>query len=280
MSAAAPLPAVRPLKLLLAEDSLANQKLAVGLLTRWGHTLHVVDNGRLAVTAVQTGDYDAVLMDVQMPELDGLQATREIREWEQSRGRRIPIIAMTAHAMKGDRERCLAAGMDAYASKPLRPHDIAAALAELFPAGPGDKPAPHAAGGPANPVPTDSPSDFDGPAVNWQRALAATQGDRALLREVAEVCAAEMPTLRSRLAQSLAAGDTSEALRMAHTIKGNLRTFGARGIENAEQLEQAARSGNLARVGELLQTLQSDVALVEQALADYLASPVTDAADR
>ena len=111
---------LRSLHLLLAEDSLVNQKLAVGLLQKYGHRVTVANNGREAVAAVGTQSFDGVLMDVQMPELDGFEATRQIRDQEKGSGRRIPIIAMTAHAMTGDRERCLEAGMDDYLSKPIR----------------------------------------------------------------------------------------------------------------------------------------------------------------
>jgi CheY-like chemotaxis protein len=212
-------------------------------------------------------------MDVQMPELDGLQATQEIRQWERSHGGRIPIIAMTAHAMKGDRERCLEAGMDAYVSKPLRPHDIATALADLFPPTADDR-----ADGKDGRLAGDGAPISDVPAgtsaIDWQRALSATQGDAALLREVAAACATELPGLHDRLKQAVAGNDAPEALRLAHTIKGNLRTFGARGIGTAEEIEQLAKSGDLASVEPLMQSLQLDLSSVEQELADFLASPV------
>jgi CheY-like chemotaxis protein len=105
--------------LLLAEDNLVNQKLAVAILERWGHTVTVVDDGRAALTAVARDSYDAILMDVQMPTMDGLRATAEIRAAEQLTGGHVPIVAMTARTMAGDRERCLEAGMDAYVSKPF-----------------------------------------------------------------------------------------------------------------------------------------------------------------
>jgi CheY-like chemotaxis protein len=109
----------RPSRLLLAEDNLVNQKLAVAILERWGHTVTVVDDGRAALTAVARDSYDAILMDVQMPTMDGLRATAEIRAAEQLTGGHVPIVAMTARTMAGDRERCLEAGMDAYVSKPF-----------------------------------------------------------------------------------------------------------------------------------------------------------------
>jgi two-component system sensor histidine kinase/response regulator len=114
----------RQLRVLVAEDSLVNQKLAVGLLEKYGHTAVVAGDGQQAIEAIESAAYDVVLMDVQMPELDGFEATRAIREKEKQTGRHMPIIAMTAHAMKGDRERCLEAGMDAYIAKPVRAADL------------------------------------------------------------------------------------------------------------------------------------------------------------
>ena len=109
------------MRLLLAEDNPVNQKLAVTLLERWGHTVVKANNGREALEAVQRQPFDLVLMDVQMPEMDGFEATAAIREMEKGTVTHIPIVAMTAHAMKGDREHCLEKGMDGYVSKPLQP---------------------------------------------------------------------------------------------------------------------------------------------------------------
>src|SRR5205807_1384558 len=134
-------PAARPrtaLRVLLAEDNPVNQRLAVRLLEKQGHEVRVVDDGVAAVEAVRQGCFDLVLMDVQMPRLGGLEATRAIREWEAKQpGRgRLPIVAMTAHAMKGDREHCLAAGMDGYVAKPIQTRQLVEALQEaLSPAG-------------------------------------------------------------------------------------------------------------------------------------------------
>jgi len=111
-------------QVLLAEDNAVNQKLAVGLLERRGHQVQVVETGRAALEAVKAGSHDLVLMDLQMPDMGGLEATALIREWEASAGGHTPVVAMTAHAMKGDREQCLEAGMDDYLSKPIRPNDL------------------------------------------------------------------------------------------------------------------------------------------------------------
>ena len=127
--AAEPL-SLRPLKILLAEDSPLNQRLAVGLLSKYGHRVEVANNGREAVELCRRNEseYDVILMDVQMPEMDGLQATRILRNQAPQSGRHAPIIAMTAYAMKGDRDRCVAAGMDDYVSKPIRPSELFAAI--------------------------------------------------------------------------------------------------------------------------------------------------------
>ena len=118
------LPRFPALRILLAEDSPVNQKLALFLLEKEGHTVVVANDGREAVTTLETGQFDLILMDVQMPEMDGFEATAHIRSRERERGTRIPIIAMTAHAMKGDRERCLQAGMDDYVPKPVRAQEL------------------------------------------------------------------------------------------------------------------------------------------------------------
>jgi PAS domain S-box-containing protein len=120
-----------PLRILLAEDGKANQVMAVGLLTTWGHSVEVAENGEAAISLWQSGSFDLILLDVQMPVLDGLEATRRIREFEDGTGQRMPIVAMTARAMKGDRERCLAAGMDDYVSKPVRRPDLDRVLRNL-----------------------------------------------------------------------------------------------------------------------------------------------------
>ena len=113
------------LQILLAEDNIVNQKVAIALLKKWGHVITVANNGKEALVALENQDFDVVLMDVQMPEMDGLEATRLIRHPQSAiRDPNIPIIAMTAHAMKGDRERCMEAGMNDYVSKPLNVEEL------------------------------------------------------------------------------------------------------------------------------------------------------------
>jgi CheY-like chemotaxis protein len=124
----------RSLRVLLAEDNPVNQKLAVRLLEKEGHTVVVADNGRRALEALEGADVDLVILDVQMPEMDGYETATFIRKGEETTLKRVPILAMTAHAMKGDREKCLAAGMDGYLSKPIRPDDLRQAIEDLVPA--------------------------------------------------------------------------------------------------------------------------------------------------
>jgi two-component system, sensor histidine kinase and response regulator len=125
-------PGIRPLRILLAEDSFPNQRLAVGVLSKWGHTVTVANNGHEALAALDKQPFDLVLMDVQMPEMDGYQATAVIRERESRLGGHLPIVAMTAHAMKGDREECLAAGMDGYVAKPIRRAELQKVIQEIL----------------------------------------------------------------------------------------------------------------------------------------------------
>jgi CheY-like chemotaxis protein len=141
-------PSSQSLRILVAEDSLVNQKLAVSLLQKWGHDVVVTDNGRDAVRLSQEEAFDLILMDVQMPVMDGLQATAAIRERERATGRHQPIIAMTAHVMKGDREQCLEAGMDGYVAKPIRFTELHATIEDLT-----------AADAEAEPATDDAPSE-------------------------------------------------------------------------------------------------------------------------
>jgi len=120
-----------PLRILLAEDSPLNQKLAIALLRKHGHQVVLAQNGHEAVATARQNDFDLILMDVQMPLMDGLEATRRIRDRELATGRHVPIIAMTAHALKGDMERCLAAGMDGYVAKPIRAQELFEAMDRL-----------------------------------------------------------------------------------------------------------------------------------------------------
>ncbi len=238
--------ATRPLNVLLAEDSVINQKLAVGLLERWGHRITVANDGREAVTCTQQQTFDVILMDIQMPELDGLDATREIRQLEAGTGKHTPIIAMTAHALQGDRERCLAVGMDDYLTKPIRFEQLFERLERI-----GEQASSSpiiAAELPPLPPPVDLeaalPLTSEPGLVDWKRALAAAAGDRELLNDVSRAFLDEGPALAQRAYSEYEAGDWKALQRTMHTLKNAFATFGvATGRAQAADIERGCRAG-------------------------------------
>jgi len=247
----------RPLRILLAEDSLVNQKLAIGLLSREGHTVTVANDGREAVAAVAAQQFDVVLMDVQMPEMDGLEAASAIRAAEAGAARHVPIIAMTAHAMKGDRERCLAAGMDDYVSKPIRAGQLMATVERAV------SPRPAAEAQEAA-VP-------EAPESDWSEALSAAGGDRELMKSVMEVFLEEAPQLMAAIRRALGAEDLSALRLAAHTLKGSLRYLGkSRAFDLAFSLETMARSGDLSQAEELIAVLDGQIEQLTKTLREYL----------
>jgi len=225
-------PTVR-LRVLVAEDNPVNQLVARRLLERIGHTVTVVENGRLAVETTAREEFDAVLMDVQMPEMCGFEATGAIRERERGTGGHLPIIGLTAHAMQGDRERCLEAGMDDYTSKPVDPQALRAALARL--AGPAES-AGSAAEDPSAPI----------TAFNRRVLDECFDGNRELLREVADTFLESSPPLLTGLKEAIAVGDAGRVQYLAHRLKGSMATFGAdAAVDAAFSLEQMSVDGDL-----------------------------------
>jgi two-component system sensor histidine kinase/response regulator len=178
-----------PLRILLVEDNLGNQRLAVGLLAKRGHLVRVAGNGRIAMEALEQESFDLVLRDVQMPVMGGLEATRLIRARERTRGGHVPNAALTAHAMTGDREQCLATGMDGYASEPLHANELYALIDQLAGNGRAMEVSP--------PVSPSAGADI----------LERFMGDRDLLREVAAAFLEHLPVLLAELDEGLARGD-------------------------------------------------------------------------
>jgi PAS domain S-box-containing protein len=212
--AAAPGLPSRPLRILLAEDNAANQLVATALLESAGHSVRVVLDGRQALAAHAEERFDLILMDVQMPEVDGLQATREIRRREAGRQTHTPIIAVTAHAGKGDQDRFLAAGMDRCLIKPLARRELAEVLEALFP------PEPSRA-----PLPAPPPQGGED-AVDWAAVLARLEGNEALLAEIIDLYVREWPQLFAELRQALNGGELGVAAFKAHRLNGLARNFG------------------------------------------------------
>ena len=250
---------VRPLHILLAEDSLINQKLALALLQPHGHTISIANNGAEAVEKWVADDFDLVLMDVQMPEMDGLEATRTIRRREQPTGRRTPILAMTAHAIKGDRELCLEAGMDAYIAKPVRAGELYATIEHLLAGKTANGHAnasearPAAAAPAAGAMVQDSAGQLadECPAaevLDWNAALEHSDVKEHTLRELAALFLDECPKLLVEIRSALAAGDSAKLRRAAHTLKGSAAVFGARRTTTAGgDLEALAKAGQIEK---------------------------------
>ncbi len=244
----------RPLRLLLAEDNLVNQKLAVRLLEKQGHTVVVAANGREAVEAAQRQPFDLVLMDVQMPEMDGFEATAAIRQAERGTGRHLPILAMTAYAMKGDRERCLASGMDGYVSKPIQQHELREMIEKLVAASGSSK---------REAVP--------GPTLVLDRKEIHERvgGDLQLLHELIDLFFADCPRMWQNLRDALSQGDAVKLTRAAHTLKGSIGVFGAKSArEAAERVEELARDGNLAQAAEAVIQLESELERLKPTLLE------------
>jgi PAS domain S-box-containing protein len=215
----------RLLRLLLAEDNPVNQRLAVSLLEKRGHQVVVTGTGREALEALEGQSFDAVLMDVQMPEMDGFEATAAIRARESATGAHTPIIAMTAHALKGDRERCLAEGMDDYVSKPLRPQELFEVLDRL-----GSATAVNAADSEA----AARPSAFD-----LAMALGRVDGDAELLKELAGLFLDECPQRMAEIHRAILERDASGLRKSAHALRGSVANFGApAATEAAGRLEK------------------------------------------
>jgi CheY-like chemotaxis protein len=254
------------LRILLAEDNVVNQKLAQGVLSRQGHEVIIANNGREAIEALREGDFDVILMDVQMPELDGFEAAKRIRIAEQMTGKHQPIIAMTAHAMAGDRELCLEAGMDEYVSKPIRVNELmnklAIVLSECRPVG-------------ANETSADATcsmqSSADSFEIDWDIVLDGMMGDRALLCDCIEACLLESPRFMEAILEAVANNNGEALNRAAHSLKGSLAFLhvGA-AAQAAQQLESAGRDGDFALAQREAATLSQHFQCVAAALKEFV----------
>jgi CheY-like chemotaxis protein len=247
-------------RVLLAEDNAVNRQLAVRLLEKYGYSVVVATNGREVLEALEKHPVDVVLMDVQMPEMDGFEATTAIREREKSTGAHLRIIAMTAHAMKGDQERCLAMGMDDYISKPVHTKELLAAIARQVTPQPGQAHAAESAI--QEPVPAEI---FDSAA-----ALERVEGDRRLLAEMAKLLENESTKLLQQLRTAVAQCDVNEIERAAHTLKGALGNLAATAAFNvAQELEAVARQGDFARAQLLATALAKEIERLGPALEQF-----------
>jgi len=253
---------VRPgIRILVVEDSLINQRLALGMLLKLGYRADVAENGQAALTALERGNYAAVLMDCQMPEMDGFAATAAIRQREGD-GRHTPIIAMTANAMKGDRERCLAAGMDDYVAKPFRVEDLAAALARWI--GVPAEEGPAAAGDEAG----DRTATGEPPVIDEEALLSLVQLGMDLVTDVLVPFRQESAQRLPALAEAARRNDGEALRRAAHALKGDAVVVGAVELRAlCLQLERLGREGRAREAPPLIDAVQVAFARAETALA-------------
>ena len=242
------------LHILVAEDNHVNQKLAQKLLEKNGHNVEVVSNGVQAVEAVENRYFDLILMDIQMPELDGMKAAEIIRSKERARGLRIPIIAMTAYAMKGDRERFLESGFDGYVAKPIDPGQLFGTIEELM-----DRV-------PKRPIIAkfSNTTPGDSGAIDFKALLNRVGGDRDLLREMMEIFLEEMPLRFAEIDAAIRAADQKALEQAAHSLKGSIGYFsGTEAFDAARAMVENARQGLMDDMPGLFERLARAGAVLE-----------------
>ncbi len=249
----------REVNILLAEDNGINRKLAESMIKKKGWNVVSVTNGKEAVELYKKQSFDLILMDVQMPEMDGFKATSIIRELEEKKGDHVPIVAMTAHAMKGDREMCLGAGMDGYVSKPMKAKELYDVIEDLLNGKSRGR--------------SDSGNSAKGMQIDLNRALEAVDGDEDLLSELIEEFLNTYPEQLGRLRELLDDGNVEQFERAAHSFKGSVGNFGAmRAYDLAYELEKIGKSGKLDGADSVLRELEIEMERVR----DYLSSHIAD----
>jgi len=248
-------PKGRPLRILLAEDNAINRLVTVDMLKRLGHTVEVVRNGEEALLKLGRSHFDAVLMDIQMPEMDGFTATEEIRRREAHDSCRLPILALTAHALRGYRERCLDAGMDGYLTKPFRATELEAALAGILPE--------------CEEAPQSAPRAAAGTSFDLTDLMQRVEGDTDVLAEMLDLYQVETPRLEAELGRSLAAHDARGVQQAAHALRGTVGTFGARRAASlARDLEMLGNESALSGADVLWGELERELAVLGAELSE------------
>jgi two-component system sensor histidine kinase/response regulator len=244
----------RRLSILLAEDNLVNQRLATRMLEKQGHSVVVASNGKQALQAMEQQQFDLVLMDVEMPEMSGFEVTAAIRERERGTGKHIPIVAVTAHAMKGDMEKCLEAGMDSYLTKPINSAELFEVIAKV-------------SGKPRNSYELLAPQELNEPVLDKPALMNQVGGDGKFVRQLADLFLTESQDQLSALEKFLEKRDADGIARCAHRLKGSLGSLhAAKASKAAFDLEQLARTGDVERVSEGFDVLKKEVERVRVAL--------------
>jgi PAS domain S-box-containing protein len=268
------------LRILLVEDSVVNQRVARALLERLGHSVDLAADGVEAIQWVEREAFDCILMDVQMPCMDGLEATREIRRREQQTGKRVPIVAMTARALKGDRELCLEAGMDDYLSKPVKSDQVSRMLRRhaSFAV---DRQAGRAGTGMPNPVTVGGGKEADdeatqladAPVINWELLDERLPGGRDSVGDLAPTMRRECQKHLATVQDGIDKDDASVVHHAAHTMKSAAELFGAERVYSlAFELEKLGRRGDLRPAREAARKLAVEVARLDEALAAAVAA--------
>ena len=254
---------LRSLSILLAEDNPVNRHMAVVLLEERGHKVCVADNGKQALALLDEQSFDLILMDIQMPIMDGFQATKLIREQEKTTGQHIRIIAMTAHALKGDRERCLEAGMDGYLAKPVKEEELLTCVENWA--------------SPRQQAQTQTPDTVDLTVLNWQEALERLRGRLPLLTKMVVLFQQQLPILVAEITTAVQTQDSETLRRSAHTLKSSANSIGAIQLSIiAEQLEQQALDMAISTFDDLLLRLQQAVANVTPVMTSFLLTHHTE----
>ncbi len=252
-----PVKTERPLRVLLAEDNTVNQTLAIGILTRRGHETVLAANGREAVEAWKSGGFDVILMDVQMPVMGGFDATAAIRTLERDTGTHTPIVALTAHAMAGDRDACLLAGMDEYLSKPLKPGALIEMIERI-----GTRS--------AEVLPALEPTLTTVDAFSAGALLERVEGDVVFAIEVARMFLEAEPAMTGAFDRAVTQGNLPELQRTAHSLRGALGSVGAtRAAAVACEIEDAAERKSLAEAVAAVPALRKEIQPVLRTLGEY-----------
>jgi CheY-like chemotaxis protein len=248
------------LHILLAEDNRTNQTVATRMLQKMGHSSVVASNGNEALSLLATNRFDVVLMDIQMPEMDGLSTTMKIRESERETRMHLPIIAMTAHAMKGDRERCIEAGMDGYVSKPISSQELEEALAGVLLVRSETKSVSRPEGNQEDAKP---PAVSGGIVWNMGETLERLGGDEKLLHEVLEIFLDDVPKHMASLRRAIAEGNAADVEGAAHTLKGELGYLGISEVSRkVREMEEFGRKSDLRLAESLYATFESELSEV------------------
>jgi len=260
---------VRPLQILLADDNPVNQMTGTTMLEKLGHTVVVAGNGREAIEKINTQAFDIVFMDVQMPEMDGMTATAEIRKSEQSTGKHVPIVAMTAHAMKGDKEKCLQAGMDDYVSKPIRRQeltDVIARVAKRF-----LNPDPSKTEQAAEPDKTEDEQAQR--TLDVEALMEEYEGDKDVLRRMVEIFERDSKGRVAKLREAIQAGNARVVKEEAHALKGGVGAFYANAVyDTAYALETMGTREDLREADRTFRILELQLQSLRQKLDELLGS--------